>query len=529
MSVPKSDGQKIKVLGILGVSSCGSTILNMILDSHPNIVGAGELMYLLDPKNQKACVCTECGEQCRFWSDDNKSKLTENSLYKNVADIFGKHIIVDSSKSVQWFRDREASENEVDYCYVVLVKHPIRQIASRYLTALTHDRWDGSYHNAAEKIATTYRGIDTFVSAGRRSLVVQYEDVVLHFDQTLAKILTFIGQEFTPDVAFHKYDHHQLAGNAGVVYDVQKKRLPDQKLHEIRKAFYEKNEKVMLRLDDKHKNVFSRGELCYLLSLSSIQEMLRTYSIGAIDDFNELLLGWDVADELHKMINAGIPVNSLVGWSNAHDACFSILAKYLEVGNKDEALRVFAFARNLFPSRGNDYYNLGRKFKDLECFHEAEELLTCAVEWSGVACMIDIQGASHYHLGDIALRQLDYTKALRHFVDSKRVLPAHRKAAEYITEILLKHYSGKVAVWGRSEAQRNNSLIEQIERAQVVGVIENNENTLGKPIENISLMTMQDIEKMDIDALLVELRDRDTVEREIHEKQIKPRPLLISL
>jgi hypothetical protein len=60
----------IRVLYVIGAARSGSTVLNTLLGSHPNILGAGELGYL--PKSghvfQEMCSCGAEGTKCDFWS-----------------------------------------------------------------------------------------------------------------------------------------------------------------------------------------------------------------------------------------------------------------------------------------------------------------------------------------------------------------------------------------------------------------------------------------------------------------------------
>lgn len=99
--------KKLDVAAIIGVSYCGSTLLNYILDSHPEIYGGGELHVLL--RQGKRPRCKICGEQCVYWTPENLERPGAEPFYTAIAEIFSTRIIADSSKNVFWFRERMAA------------------------------------------------------------------------------------------------------------------------------------------------------------------------------------------------------------------------------------------------------------------------------------------------------------------------------------------------------------------------------------------------------------------------------------
>lgn len=61
-----------KIIYIAGLGHSGSTILDMALGSHPNIIGLGEIYAVFNSKNYKnlfeksTCSCGEKGKDCSF-------------------------------------------------------------------------------------------------------------------------------------------------------------------------------------------------------------------------------------------------------------------------------------------------------------------------------------------------------------------------------------------------------------------------------------------------------------------------------
>src|ERR1700751_3026531 len=115
---------RIDVIGILGTSFSGSTLLNLMLGAHPSIYAGGELSALILNRGDPAIAsCTACGVACRYWTETRRSEGTKANLYTTVQQIFGKRIIVDSSKSIDGFKEVLASPGH-GHCvpsYVLIV------------------------------------------------------------------------------------------------------------------------------------------------------------------------------------------------------------------------------------------------------------------------------------------------------------------------------------------------------------------------------------------------------------------------
>lgn len=102
-----------KIIYIAGLGHSGSTILDMALGCHPDIVGLGEIYAVLNKKNQKAlfekstCSCGKKGVVCRFWKDLQSisfSDKTTEEKYRKLISVFNEKygdnmILLDSSKN----------------------------------------------------------------------------------------------------------------------------------------------------------------------------------------------------------------------------------------------------------------------------------------------------------------------------------------------------------------------------------------------------------------------------------------------
>ena len=114
-----------EVIYIAGMSHCGSTVLNLMLNAHPEIFAVGELIDLNRGAGENSHPPCPCGapslRDCEFWSRVNERtqqeqglalsaldvlndrKLDERSapnavVFRAISKVSGKKFIVDSSK-----------------------------------------------------------------------------------------------------------------------------------------------------------------------------------------------------------------------------------------------------------------------------------------------------------------------------------------------------------------------------------------------------------------------------------------------
>src|SRR5689334_12852153 len=75
-----------KIVYIAGYSRSGSTILDIILGSHQNMFGTGELTYLVDDwlHAERLCTCGNTYTKCEFWKH---FKLPEEMSFEEAIKI----------------------------------------------------------------------------------------------------------------------------------------------------------------------------------------------------------------------------------------------------------------------------------------------------------------------------------------------------------------------------------------------------------------------------------------------------------
>ena len=253
-----------KILYIAGYGRSGSTIVDIILGNHSEIVGVGEVSFLLDDWSDpnRRCSCGKPYRECEFWGDfldhDPAPKLPElarsiervlflprllsnlipaedrttyadyqRRLFEYIESRTGKSIIVDSSKSARYLTGRLLSLQKLAHqdVYVLhLVRNGLDTMAS---LAVTGSNWALENHTQPRRFMAL-RSVAGWVSAnvwasmlGRRLgpgryLRLRYEDFLADPSESLRMIGKLCG--FDPEELIeriHKNDHFQVGHMVG--------------------------------------------------------------------------------------------------------------------------------------------------------------------------------------------------------------------------------------------------------------------------------------------------------------------------
>jgi hypothetical protein len=293
------------VVCVLGTSFSGSTLLNLVLGAHPAIYGGGELVGLLLNRDKPgAGSCTSCGLECRHWDRSSRHAVTKGNIYRLAERAFAKRVIVDTSKSLDWFDEvLGAGENAgMTASYVLMVKHPIRYLAScavnivdlrprrlpyRALATL------GAGWQRQAALSELARDLDEFYRRffasfagkirGSTFHLLHYERLVDSPRQTLGPLLHSLGLGYDPRMDdFYSADHHQIGGNNGAVFQVNHSwGGAEDDIPTARRQFYESTR--ALRIDDKFRQVFSDAEMSRLMSYPVVRELSERLGYDAPD------------------------------------------------------------------------------------------------------------------------------------------------------------------------------------------------------------------------------------------------------
>ena len=226
----------MRVIYIAGMSHSGSTLLNLMLHAHPEIISVGELIDVNrrtheGAKRKKYSSCA-CGApsifECDFWSRVNARTIESSNkslanfdilkdrtlddrqadsavVLRAIADVSGKNVIVDSSK-----RPGRLSYllklKGLDVYPIHLIRSPHGQVSSLY-------RKKGPLLRHIYSYARIHGQIRRMVKDVPHS-VVQYEDLVRDPERSLRCILEPLGLRFDPcQLRWAEHAHHTLGGN----------------------------------------------------------------------------------------------------------------------------------------------------------------------------------------------------------------------------------------------------------------------------------------------------------------------------
>ncbi len=129
-----------RVVWIVGQAYCGSTLLNLLLDTQPRVRGIGEGWQVY--RNGKTdAPCSECRRpvnDCDFYRDYQGGPFYWYSALRYRAEV-----IVDASKSAEWLLDKPF-EDRFEHRVIVLSKAP-HEAAWSLIQHARYDEWDPDY------------------------------------------------------------------------------------------------------------------------------------------------------------------------------------------------------------------------------------------------------------------------------------------------------------------------------------------------------------------------------------------------
>jgi hypothetical protein len=194
----------------------GSTLLGMMLGTHPAIFYAGEAnktRTLHDPTAPlKRRVCRACGPGCRVWDDLRAHEHAD--LYEALSRRTGRQIVFDSTKEVHWISSQLAALRSAAAVRLVVLTRDGRAVVA------SHRRKQAGAAPTEELAAiwaAQMRGVEElaadFPGAVHR---VRYEDLASRPEPALRALADFVGVAFDP-VMLNPWnsEQHPLGGNDG--------------------------------------------------------------------------------------------------------------------------------------------------------------------------------------------------------------------------------------------------------------------------------------------------------------------------
>jgi hypothetical protein len=224
--------KNIKVIFILSQGHSGSTFLGLILGSHPEIFGLGELARL---EHHLPKVCGICDSSCEYWTKraslpvlrrylsqgwniqaiSREIHRYHRSIYSYLAEWFDYSIFVDSSKYPDWIRRQLRYRRNWRSMTPILIhltrdgraviNSHLRKSPERGIEAAT-SRWLRS----TGKILRLY---DEFQGPKYR---LAYENLASRPEEMISSLCQFLQINYFPGMLnYWEHEHHQIGGNTG--------------------------------------------------------------------------------------------------------------------------------------------------------------------------------------------------------------------------------------------------------------------------------------------------------------------------
>jgi hypothetical protein len=256
------------VLGVIGSSYCGSTLLNMMIDSHPEIAGAGELKFLF---RKEGNTCAFCGEDCVVWTKERRAAVTPDNIFDLSTSSYGKRLVCDSSKTWTHFIDVRAALVRPPSSLILLVKHPVRHVSSFLEKARRFENM-AAQNDIDVVMKTLLDGYDSAMTKLRIDHIVRYEDFAVEPQVVLTPILASLGLAYSPEMdRWFDKPHHHIGGNAGPRFQSARHIKP------VGDFLEKKYREEGIFLDDSYNQILSVEEIGRITSHPMAIEMCRRF------------------------------------------------------------------------------------------------------------------------------------------------------------------------------------------------------------------------------------------------------------
>ncbi len=189
---------------IVGFNRSGTTLLRIMLDSHPNISAGPETHFLVDLKR----IFTKHWDQLRLYGFD------EAYWYRKIAEFFSsfQEDYARRRGKVMWVEKTPAYTLHLDFIERLFPGVKIIHIVRNPYDVIASVRKRAGYIRALKSVILWKRYVLAAMAYGRRSpnrfLQIKYEDLVAHPEAVLKQVLAFLEQPWNPAVLeFSRYPH----------------------------------------------------------------------------------------------------------------------------------------------------------------------------------------------------------------------------------------------------------------------------------------------------------------------------------
>lgn len=233
-SGPQEDmklANKPKIILIVSCGYSGSTLLDLILGSHSDIIGLGELKdFDLCLDSNQLCTCWKLHSRCPFWNTVRQKIAHRNEglsfrinppgvssaeilnrtieVYSAIHHVSSTNFLVDSSKGPD--RARLLQESGQIESYIIHLIRDGRGVAFSYV------KRGESFKSAAShwvelnlRILAWLRGTNV-----PPHITVRYEELATQADNVVSNVCRFLGVSWEPSMLFYRDgEHHNISGN----------------------------------------------------------------------------------------------------------------------------------------------------------------------------------------------------------------------------------------------------------------------------------------------------------------------------
>lgn len=213
---------------ILGLGHSGSTFLQLVLSTHPDVVGMGEIDKLLKEleagvaeKDIPLCSCGETITNCSVWGElkPHLKGLNKQEALKKILTHFEAQFphttMVDASKSLHFLRDCYQPNKHPDHkIKVILVIRDIRSwLNSVKKTNLRKGRKNyGAVYEGYRWLNANLRNLKYLKNSNFEYKVVVYEDLVFRYESVQADLFKFLELSPAPSIQLPAKSH-DIYGN----------------------------------------------------------------------------------------------------------------------------------------------------------------------------------------------------------------------------------------------------------------------------------------------------------------------------
>lgn len=210
---------KIKVLNFDALSYSGTTWLNLLLGSHPDVFALGpphRVWNLKDKKFEGACLVH--GKNCEFWSGFGEIWNENENFFVALSRYSGKRIFLMDNAPPEFV---EATMNHQD---VEVLKgryiRDARAITASYARKMADQGI--SYIDSIQPSGWFYPSFMAVSSLQQlreeNQFIVHYEEAVNDQEAFLAKAGVFLNISYSSNVfKFWEHEHHVTSGNQGPI------------------------------------------------------------------------------------------------------------------------------------------------------------------------------------------------------------------------------------------------------------------------------------------------------------------------